>query len=388
MKTPDKKHNIYLDSAATTRLDPGVIQSIHHIQTNFSANASSQHQPGLDVMKGVERARMIIAARIRVAPDEIIFTGSGTEANNLAVKGTAFALRDRGRHIVISSIEHPSVLEPARWLEARGFEVTVVPVDGEGLVDPECVADSIRDDTMLVSIIHASNEIGTIQPIGIIGALCRERGVRFHVDACQSFTKVALDVREQHLDMVTLNAHKIHGPKGVGALFVREGLELEPVLHGGDQERKHRSGTYNTAGIIGFGQATDLVFDRHIDYMRDLRDSCLFLIEDEIDGVILNGSRNHRLCNNINIIFDGVSGKAVFTKLNARGIYMSTGSACSSSKLEPSRILLAIGRTPDQALGAIRLSLSRFTTQDEINSAVEALVEIVTEERASGSSIL
>ncbi|MDP7422755.1 MAG: cysteine desulfurase family protein [bacterium] len=381
MSRDKTQYDIYLDNAATTRLDPEVSLAMQRYRESGLGNASALHRPGLGAAKAVERARMIIAGSLGAGPDEIIFTSGGTESNNLVLKGLAFSHQSHNGHIIISAVEHPSVSEPASWLESLGFEITRLPVDGEGFVDPLEVERNLRDDTILVSIIHGNNEIGTIQHIGEIGTLCRKRNVLFHVDACQSFTKTILDVDNQNIDLVTLNSHKIHGPQGVGALYMRKGISLVPLLHGGEHEGGFRSGTSNAVGIVGFGRAVEIVCGQTAYRMKGLRDYCIKELETVVGNVLLNGPGRYRLCHNINVIFQGVAGKLLAEGLNRIGIYVSTGSACSSTTLTPSTVLTAIGRTVEEAHGAVRLSLSKWTTREEIDTAVKAIARIVAEER-------
>ncbi len=372
---------IYLDNAATSKLDPEVEKAMLLCQDLKMMNASSFHKLGLKAAKAIERAREIIAQKIDAGPRELIFTSGGTESNNHAIKGVAFANIERGNHIITSKIEHPSIIEATKWLENRGFEITYLSVDKEGLVDLIDVEKAIKKKTILVSVIHGNNEIGTIEPIYEIGSICRKKGVYFHVDACQSFTKTDLNIKKQKLDLVTLNAHKIHGPKGIGALYIREGVRIDPFLHGGGQERGLRSGTYNTEGIVGFGRAAEIADAGDIKKMIGLRDYFIQRIQNSVTGVILNGPRDNRLCNNVNLRFNSVSGHTLARLLNDRNIFVSAGSACSSTKLGPSHVLLAIGLKPELADGGIRFSLSKWTTDKELDFVVKNIAEIVQKER-------
>ena len=375
------KHNIYLDNASTTEPDPEVIKAVRLSQDTNIGNPSSVHRLGLKSEAAVEKARIIIAQKINAAPEEIYFTSSGTEANNLAIKGLAFA-NDRSRpHFVTSRIEHPSVLNVFNWLEKRGFEVTYLPVSAEGLIDPRDVERSLRPATVLVSVMHANNEMGTIEPIKEIGGICRKKNVFFHTDACQSFLKTPLDVKKQNLDLVTLNAHKIHGPRGAGALYIRQGIGIEPLLHGGGQENTLRSGTHNTDAIVGFGKASEIFYEDYLKKMTELRDLSIESILGSIPGTVLRGPSKNRLCNNININFSGVSGKMIASRLNDRGIYVSTGAACSSRVVTPSKVLMATGLSSDEAMQAVRISLSKWTTREELDILLESLVDIVGELR-------
>jgi cysteine desulfurase len=364
---------IYLDNAATTGLDPAVLQTMAQFQGTTTGNASAVHRLGVAAATGVETARQRIAEAIGALPGEIIFTSGGTESNNCALKGAAAARSHRGRHIVTTVIEHPSVLETVRWLAAAGFAVTYLPVDGQGFVDPDEVRRQLRPGTILVSIIHANNEIGTIEPIEPIGALCRERDIYFHTDACQSLTHTTLDVGKQHIDLAALNAHKIHGPRGVGALYVRTGVQLEPLLHGGGQEGGLRSGTYNVEGIAGFGAAVGLAQLQDNERMEQLRDYFITTLTGRIPGVRLNGPRLQRLCNNVNVSFRDINGKDLFTHLNRAGVIVSAGSACHAAKDTPSHVLRAIGLPVTVAKSALRFSLSKWTTREEIDRVLDLL---------------
>jgi cysteine desulfurase len=375
---------VYLDNSAGTRMHPSVLEAMLPYFSECFGNASSLHSAGREARQAVDRARATIAAVLGAAPQEIIFTSGGTESNNLAIKGTAFANRDRGRHLIVSAIEHDCVLNSCRWLIGQGFRVTLVPVDESGLVDVEQLAAVIRNDTILVSIMHANNEIGTVEPIEEIGALCRERGVCFHSDACQSFTRLPLDVRRQAVDLLTINAHKIHGPKGVGALYVREGTPISAWQHGGGHERGLRSSTENVPGIVGFAAAAKLCSqdaDVQMPRLAELRDRIINRVLDEIDGAYLNGDRARRLPNNVNFGFHGLEGDAIrlLLELDAAGIAVSTGSACSANESEnqPSHVLRAIGRNPVEARGALRISLGRDNTEEEVEYLLDTLTRIV-----------
>jgi len=304
------------------------------------------------------------------------FTGSGTEANNLVVKGYFFRIILRRTTLLFLKAEHDCVYNASKWLETQGADVTYLDVDKDGFVNLENVEGAITDKTIVVSIIHGNNEIGTVQDLGMIGKICRDKGVLFHTDACQSYTKVAIDVRKQNLDFVTLNSHKIHGPKGVAALYIREGVKIVPLLHGGEQEFKLRSSTENVPGIVGFAKAVNIAKDKDVKKMTELRDKLIDGLL-KIENVKLNGPRENRLCNNVNVSFNNIEGEAIGSFLNAKGIFGSTGSACSSKSLEPSHVLLAIGLTPLEANSSIRLSLSKYTTEEEIDYVLEELKDIV-----------
>ncbi len=368
---------IYLDNAATTHLDRRVIQTVYACAKEKLGNASSQHRWGVQAAVVVEGARQIVARSINADHREIYFFSSGTESNNAAIQGAAFAHRKHGDHIIVSAVEHPSVLEPVRWLQTQGFRISYIKVDRQGLVDPKDVSREITKRTIIVSVMHANNEIGTIQPVRAIGALCRRKGVLFHTDACQSFTKVPIDVRKDRLDLVTLNSHKIHGPRGVSALYIRKGVKIDPLIRGGHQENGVRAGTYNTEGIAGFGKAVEIADQRDVTRMQGLRDYFIRQIETNIAGVVLNGSRHQRLCNNINFSFPGVTGKPMFALLNKKGIYVATGSACVANTATLSHVLQALDAGQERADGAIRMTLSKWTTKKEIDVAVKSIMSIL-----------
>jgi cysteine desulfurase len=373
---------IYMDNAATTMVDPRVVEDMIPLLTQYYGNPSSLHASGQEAREAVQDARAKIGSFIGAAPAEIVFTASGTEANNLALKGAALANRKRGNHLIVSSIEHDCILGSCKWLEGQGFRVTYLPVDGDGLVDPEEVRKAIRHDTLTVSVMQANNEIGTIEPIRAIGLMCRERGVLFHTDACQSFGKIPLNVQDDCLDLATLNAHKIYGPKGVGALYVRSGVSIEPLQHGGGQERGLRSATENVPGIVGFARAAELCFESMGDESTRLagfRDRIIDEAMDAIPIAYLNGHRVKRLANNVNLGFDGFENDAIrlLLLLNEKGFCVSTGSACSSNSAEPSHVLRAIGLNPLQARGSLRISLGRFTMEEDVQSLLDSLPRAV-----------
>ncbi|RLJ05442.1 MAG: cysteine desulfurase NifS, partial [Candidatus Aenigmatarchaeota archaeon] len=293
-----------------------------------------------------------------------------------ALKGTAFANKDKGKHIITTKIEHDCVLNACKWLEKQGFEVTYLSVDREGFVDLNELEESIRKDTILVSIIHGNNEIGTIQDLKEIGKICQEHEVYFHTDACQSFTKVPIDLKKEHIDLLTINSHKIYGPKGVGGLFIRNGIKIDPLSHGGGHEFGLRSGTENVSGIVGFAKATEVIKDKDIKHMTKLRNMLIKGVL-EIEDAWLNGPREKRLCNNTNFSFRYIEGEALMLYLDVKGIAASTGSACSSKSLEPSHVLTAIGLKPEDAHGSLRLTLGKDSTEDEIKYTIEVLKQSV-----------
>lgn len=366
------KKIIYLDNGATTAVDKEVVKAMEPYFTEKYGNASSIHILGQEAKLAIDSAREIIAKAINADPEEIIFTGSGTESNNLAVKGIAFKNYGKDKHIITTKIEHDCVLNSCKMLENHGFKVTYLDVDEEGFIDLKQLEKAITKDTILVSIIHGNNEIGTIQDIEKIGKICKKHNVPFHTDACQSFTKTDIDVKKQNISLMTLNAHKIHGPKGVGCLYIKKGVQLQPLLHGGGHEKGIRSSTENIPGIIGFAKAVQLAKKEHCKKMEKLRDKLIRGIL-KIPDTRLNGPKEKRLCNNINVGFKYIEGESIAALLDAKGICSSTGSACSSKSLEPSHVLLAIGLKEEEAHGSIRLTLSRFTTEEEIDYTLKEL---------------
>ncbi len=375
---------IYLDHAATTPVDPLVAEAMQPYQTERFGNPSSIHGVGREARAAVDGARDTIAAAISADYSEIYFTSSGTEADNLAIAGVMLAAAANRRHLIVSAIEHHAVLHTARNLRTMGFEVTTLPVDSEGVVEPDDLREAIRDDTALVSIIHGSNEIGTIQDIHRLAIVAHERGALFHTDAVQSVGSLTIQVRGLDCDLLSMSAHKLYGPKGVGALFVRTGVKVSPILFGGTQEREKRAGTENTAGIVGFGIAVELLEssdqpDRSDQSNRQskLRDRFIDRLIDTIPGLRLNGPRRNRLPNNVNVSIEGVDGAAALMSLDRAGIAASSGSACSSGSIEPSHVLQAIGLRPDLAAGGIRFTLGRSTTEDELETTTLTLAEIV-----------
>ncbi len=366
---------VYLDNAATTRVDDKVVEAMVPVYNLKYGNPSSLHLKGQEAKRLMEEARTTIASAIGAKYNNIIFTGSGTEANNLAIKGLFFS--SGKKHIITTKIEHDCVLNACKWLKTQGCKVTYLDVDEKGFVDPKDVEKAITSETFLVSVIHGNNEVGTIQNIRAIGAVCRKKKVLFHTDACQSFTKVPINIDKDNIDLMTLNAHKIHGPKGVGALYIRSGIKITPLLHGGGQEMKIRSSTENVAGIVGFAKATKVYGWLSLRKMRKLRDYFVDKLL-EIPNTKLNGPKGaDRLCNNINISFHNIEGEAIGSFLNAKGIFTSTGSACSSKSLDPSHVLLALGLNPLEANSSIRLSLSKYTTREEVDYAIKEIKSTV-----------
>ncbi|QLJ53177.1 MAG: Cysteine desulfurase [Candidatus Fermentimicrarchaeum limneticum] len=375
---------VYLDHSATTPLDRGVFEEMKPYFSKKFGNASSLHSFGREASEAVEEAREKVANVLKCKPSEVFFTSGGTEADNWAVKGTAFANWKKGRHIITSSIEHHAILYTCEYLEKNGFEVTYLPVDRYGLVKPADVEDAIRKDTILISIMHANNEIGTIEPIGEIGKIARENEIYFHSDGVQSFCKIPTDVNKLNVDMFSISAHKFYGPKGVGALFIRSGTKIEPLLHGGGHEKGMRSGTENTPGIVGLGAASELGLKRmekDAEKMISLRDR---LIKDvlKINGSWLNGHPVKRLPNNAHFCFSLIEGESLILYLDEKGIAASTGSACSSKSLEPSHVLLRIGLRHEEAHGSLRLTLGRENRKDEIDYVIKVIPKEVERLRA------
>lgn len=371
------KMRVYLDNGATTMVDPNVIKVMDTYFTKKYGNASSLHDFGQEVKKDLEKAREIIAKEINTNPEEIVFTSGGTESNNLAIKGIANYL-GKG-HIITTKIEHHSSLYACKSLEMNGFDVTYLDVDKEGFIDIKQLEKSIRKDTILISIIHANNEIGTIQDIKTIGEICKKNKILFHIDAVQSFTKVPIDIKKINVDLISISSHKIHGPKGIGGLYIKNGIKLKKILDGGNQEFNIRPGTENIPGIMGFAEAVKQ--DKKLDYIKKLREKLIKGIEKEIPKSYLNGPREDRLANNINFRFEGIEGEGLLLHLNSEGIAVSTGSACSSKNLKPSHVLLAIGLKHEQAHGSIRFTLSRFNTEKEIDYTIKILKDKVAKLR-------
>ena len=368
---------IYLDNAATTKVDEEVLKAMLPYFSEKFGNASSQHQIGQEAKNAIERSRKIIANAINAKTHEIIFTSGGTESNNLALKGLFFANYPEKNHIITTKIEHDCILNTCKWLQTMGAEITYLDVDREGFVNPEDIKRAITKKTIVVSIIHGNNEIGTIQDLEAIGKLCKEKNVLFHTDACQSFTKVPIDVKKQNLDLVTLNSHKIHGPKGVGAFYIKDGIKIIPLAHGGGHERKLRSGTENVSGIVGFARAVERADKKDLKRIKELRDKLINGIL-KIDNVRLNGvSGDKRLCNNVNVSFMNIEGESIGGYLEQEGIFSSTGSACQSQSLETSHVLKAIGLTNLEANSSLRMTLSKYTTGEEIDYVLKVLPGIV-----------
>ncbi len=375
---------IYLDYAATTPTHPNVVEAMLPYFTNSFGNPSSIYACGQDAKEATEGARANVAALIGARDEEIIFTSGGTEADNAALKGVAYASKDKG-HIITSSIEHHAILETGHFLETQGFEITYLPVDEHGMVDPDDVRQAITDKTIIVSIMHANNEVGTIQPIAEIGRITREAGVYLHTDAVQSAGHVPLNVDELGVDLLSMSAHKLYGPKGVGALYVRKGTKLVSFMHGGEQEYGRRAGTHNVPGIVGLGKAAQIAqqeIDEEAERVTRLRDKLLNGIQESMDHVRINGHPQMRLPNNLNVSISYAEGEAMCLKLDREGICCSTGSACTSADTSPSHVLTALGLDPLQAHSSLRFSLGKWTTEEEIDRVLNTLPRIVANLRA------
>ncbi|MGB7604164.1 MAG: cysteine desulfurase NifS [Lutisporaceae bacterium] len=370
----------YMDHAATTYTNKEVLNEMLPFFTDYFGNPSSIHQFGREVKKNIDIARSRVAKAIGALPEEIYFTAGGSEADNMAIKGVAFANKAKGNHIITSKIEHPAVIHTCEYLEKEGFEVTYLDVDQYGMINPEDVRKAITDKTILISIMYANNEIGTIQPIVEIGKLAKEKDIYFHTDAVQAIGNIRIDVKEQNIDMLSLSAHKFYGPKGVGVLYIKKGVKLMGIIHGGEQERKRRAGTENVPGIIGLGKAIELAYENFEEYnsrITKLRDKLIKGIMEKVPYTRLNGHPEKRLSGNTNFCFEFIEGESLLLNLDIKGIAGSSGSACSSGSLEPSHVLLAIGLTHEIAHGSLRLSLGAVNTEEDIDYVLEVLPEIV-----------
>ncbi len=375
---------IYLDHAATTPTHPDVVEAMLPYFSNSFGNPSSIYSYGQEAKGAVEKAREKVATLINARDEEIVFTSGGTEADNFAIEGVAFANPEHN-HIITSTIEHHAIIETCKFLERRGFEITYLPVDKDGLVNPDDAREAITNKTCLISIMHANNEVGTIQPIKELAAIAREAGVYFHTDAVQTAGQLPINVDELGMDLLSISAHKLYGPKGVGALYIRKGTKLVPFMHGGGQERNRRGSTENVPGIVGFGKATEIALEvmaGEIERQTRLRDRLINNILEQIDGVRLNGHPTKRLPNNVNVSVDYVEGESMLLNLDLENICASTGSACSSSSLEASHVLLALGLGHEQAHGSLRFTIGKWTTEEDIDRVMEVLPRIVTKLRA------
>ena len=376
---------IYLDNAATTRMKPEVYREMEPYATEYYGNPSAIYSFATESRKAVEKARGIMAEAIGALREEIYFTAGGSESDNWALIATAEAYGNKGQHIITSAIEHHAILHTCEYLAKKGFEITYLGVDEQGMIDLEELKQSIRPDTILVSIMAANNEIGTIEPLKEIGAITRERGVLFHTDAVQAFGHVPINVEEMNIDMLSASGHKLGGPKGIGMLYIRKGVKIGSFIHGGAQERRRRAGSHNVPGIVGFGKATELAMTAQADVMAqigELRDYLIERVLAEIPYTRLNGHRQKRLPNNANFCFQFIEGESLLILLDQNGICGSSGSACTSGSLDPSHVLLAIGLPHEIAHGSLRLTLSEETTREELDFTVEKLKEIVARLRS------
>lgn len=371
---------IYLDNSATTPLNEEVLKEMEPYFCEYFGNPSTLYSLGQKSKEALEKARKRVANAINAKPEEIIFTSGGSESDNLAIKGIAFKNQDKGKHIITSEIEHPAVKETLVFLESIGFEVTYLPVYGDGIIKIEDLKKAIRDDTILITVMHANNEIGTIQPIAEIGKIAKEKGIIFHTDAVQTFGKIPVDVEELGVDLLSLSSHKIYGPKGVGALYIRKNTRLVPQIHGGGQERGLRSGTENIPGIVGFGKAAEMAGEnqkKDYGYLIQIRDGIIDKVLEEIPASYLNGDKEKRLPNIINFRFSAIEGESLILLLDAKGINSSTGSACSSKNLKASPILKALGLEDVDVHGSLRLSLGLENSIEDVDVVVEAIRESV-----------
>ena len=376
---------IYLDHAATTPTHPDVVKAMLPFFTDAFGNPSSVYSYGQEAKGAVEEARSKTAELIGARSEEIIFTSGGTEADNFALKGIAYANEHKGNHIITASIEHHAVMEVCKVLERRGFTITYLPVDEYGLVDPDDVRKAITAKTILISIIHASNEVGTVEPVSEIGEIAKEAEVYFHTDAVQSVGHIPVNVDKLKVDLLSMSAHKLYGPKGVGGLYVRKGTKLVSLMQGGEQEKMRRAGTENVPAIVGLGKAVELArqeMDKEAERLAGLRDKLTKGLVDKIDRIRLNGHPTRRLPNNVNVSVDFVEGESMLLNLDLEGICASTGSACSSASLEPSHVLLALGLSPEQAHGSLRFTLGRENTEADVERVLEVLPAIVAKLRA------
>jgi len=374
-------NRIYMDNAATTRVTQPVLEAMLPYLTDIFGNPSSVHGFGRDARRALDAAREQVANALGAKTSEIYFTGCGTESDNWAIRGAAYARKNKGKHIITSAIEHHAVLHTCEQLEKEGFEVTYLPVDEYGLVSPESLEKAMRDDTILVTIMAANNEIGTIEPIAELAKIAKAHGALFHTDAVQAIGSIEFNVKEMGIDMLSLSGHKFHAPKGVGVLYIRSGLKIDRLIQGGAQERTQRAGTENLASIVALGKAIEIAASKvqeHNEYLKNLRDHMISRILTEIPATRLNGHATERLPGNVNVSIRYIEGEALLLSLDIKGIAASSGSACTSGSLDPSHVLLAIGLPHEIAHGSLRLSLSEDNTMEEVDYAVDTLKEIVT----------
>jgi cysteine desulfurase len=371
---------IYMDHSATSPVDREVLNAMEPYFVKSYGNASTLYSLGRDARRAMESSREKVASIIGANTDEIIFTSGGTESDNIAIKGIAYRFKRRGNHIITSNIEHPAVDETCKYLEKNGFEVTYLPVEKDGIVNSSDLEDAITDKTILITVMHANNEIGTIQPISELGEIARENKIYFHTDAVQSVGKIPVNVEELNVDMLSLSAHKLYGPKGVGALYIKKGVRLEPIIHGGGHEKGIRPGTENVAGIVGLGKACEIAeknLEEEAQYLTTMRDELIRRVLSEIDESYLNGHPTKRLPNNINFRFTGIEGESLVLHLDSKNIASSTGSACSSKKLEASHVLMALGLEEVQAHGSLRLTLGKENKVEDTDYVIESIKNAV-----------
>ena len=371
-----------MDHSATTPVAPEVLEAMQPYFGEKFGNASSLHSFGLEAKEALEESRAKVATLLGAQPEEIIFTSGGTESDNLALKGIGYRSKEKGKgnHIITSSIEHPAILETCRKLETQGFKVTYLPVTKDGLVDPETLESAIRKETVIISVMHANNEIGTIQPLKEIGEIAAEKDVFFHTDAVQTAGKIPIDVDDMGLDLLSISAHKLYGPKGVGALYVRKGTRLDSIVQGGGHERGLRSGTENVAGIVGLARAADLASQEmafEAKRLTDLRDKLAKMVLDSVKDAWINGTMKKRLPGNLNFGFRYVEGESLLLFLDSKGIAVSTGSACSSKKLEPSHVLRSLGLKPEECHGSLRITMGRSNTEEDVDYVAKSITEAV-----------
>lgn len=382
--TGTEKKIVYMDHAATTYAAPEVVEAMLPYFSEKFGNPSSVYGIGQENKAAVEEARAKVAAAINAEPNEIYFTAGGTESDNWVLKGVAFANIRKGKHIITTAVEHHAILHAAEWLQSQGFEVTYLPVDQYGMVSPADVEKAIRPDTILISVMYANNEVGTIQPIAEIGAIARAHGIYFHTDAVQAVGHVPIDVKAEHIDMLSLSGHKFYGPKGIGVLYIRRGVRIQNLLHGGAQESRHRAGTENVAGIVGLGAAIErsvAAMPEESARLTTMRDHMIRELL-KIPASHLNGHPTQRLPNNVNITFEYIEGEGILLLLNMSGICASTGSACNSASLEPSHVLTAMGVPHEIAHGSVRLTLGERNTEEDVSYVLEKLPEVVRKLRS------
>lgn len=376
---------LYFDHNATTPTDKRVLDAMLPYFNEKFANPSSIYGFAQRAHKSIDEAREKVAKLLNAKPEEIIFTSGGTESNNLAIKGVAYANKKKDNHIITSTIEHPAVLNTCKWLEEQGYEVTYVSVDRYGIIDLNELKDAVFDRTILITVMHANNEIGTIEPSRDIAKIAKENGIYFHTDAVQSVGKLSTNVAELGVDLLSLSGHKLYGPKGMGALYLKKGTKIEPLVHGGHHEMNRRAGTENVPGIIGLGKACEIAaseMESEVKGLKRLRDKLSRGLTDRIDDVIVNGHPEHRLAGTLNISFKYVEGESILLSLDNEGIAVSTGSACATGSLEPSHVLTAIGLPPEVAQSSIRFSLGRDNTEEEVDKVLAVLPPIVKKLRA------